>query len=90
MLNNIFNKRLKFKKKTANVTSFINVKVKIYYDSQYTSLTFKFKNRVYLKLNHEYYLFNKSNRKLSFQYYDFFFIKRRINRLAYELKLSFV
>ena len=47
----------------------------------------KFDDRAYLRLNHDYHLFNKFNRKLSLQRCDLFLIKRRIERLIYELKL---
>ena len=44
-------------------------------------------DRAYLRLNHDYHLSDKFNRKLSSQRCDSFLIKRRIERLAYELKL---
>lgn len=87
MIDDLFNKRLKYRIKIVNVISFINVKSKIYYDVRYTSLMLRFNNCAYLRFNYDYYLFDKLNRKMLSQRCDLFLVKRRINRLIYELKL---
>ena len=43
---------------------------------------------VYLHLNHDYHLLNKSSLKLSNQCYDLFEIQKKIEILTYELELS--
>lgn len=87
MIDNLFEKRLKYRMKVANDTSFANAKSKVYYDVQHISLMLRSNDRAYLRLNYDYHLSNKSNRKVSPQRCDSFLIKRRIGRLAYKLKL---
>ena len=53
---NFTKNRFIFKKKTFDVTFFVNVKFKIYYDVYYTFLLIKSKNFVYLILNRDYRL----------------------------------
>ena len=88
MTKNLFIKRLNYRVEIVDVTSFANVKTKIYYDFRHISLMLKFDDRVYLRLNHDYHLFDKFNRKLLSQRCDLFLIKRCIERLTYELELS--
>lgn len=88
MMNDLFEKRLKYRMKIANVIFFANVKAKIYYDVRHISLMLRLDDRVYLRLNYDYHLSNKLNRKISLQRCDFFLVKRRIDRLVYKLKLS--
>ena len=83
------NDKFIFRKKIVDVTFFVNAKIKIYYDVKHTSLLIK-KNYAFLKLNYDYRLSIYFNRKLFQQQCDFFLIKKRIKRLIYELKLSFV
>ena len=47
----------------------------------------KSKDKTFLKLHHEYFLFEKHNRKLFNQKIDSFLVKRRVKRFAYEFKL---
>ena len=47
----------------------------------------KEKNKTFLKLHKGYKLPKDNNRKLSNQCCDFFLIKRKINKLAYEIEL---
>ena len=53
---NFAKNRFIFKKKVFDVTFFVNVKFKIYYDVRYTFLLIKSKNFVYLILNCDYRL----------------------------------
>ena len=65
IVENIFNKRLKFRLKIADVTFFVNVKVKLYYDVRHVPLKLKTNNHAYLRLNYEYQLSERSNKKIS-------------------------
>ena len=60
-------------------------KAKILYDSRYTSLLFKFENKTFLRLHHEYIISNKSKSKLFNQKTKLFLIKKRVDRLAYDV-----
>ena len=82
------NDKFIFRKKIVDVTFFVNAKIKIYYDVKHTPLLMKKKDYVFLKLNHDYRLSAHFNRKLFQQRCDLFLIKKKIERLAYELKLS--
>lgn len=52
------------------------------------SLLLRLDDRAFLRLHRDYTLFDKHNKKLSNQRIDLFFVKRRVERLAYELDLS--
>lgn len=65
MRNDIVNKRLKYRTKIVEVTTFANAKAKIYYDTKYTSLILKLDDRIYLRFNHDYHFLDKSNKKTS-------------------------
>ena len=82
--------RLIYRKKAINVILFINAQIKFRYDNKYKSLMLKVDDIIKLRLHKKYFLFNKSNKKLFNQYVELFFVKRRINRLTYELNLSFI
>ena len=84
---NIFNQRLKYQRKIANVIVFVNVKTRIYYDFRHQSIFFRLDDRVYLRLHQKYQLSNRSNTKMFNQKCELFIVKRRIDRLTYELKL---
>ena len=81
---------LKYCRETIDITIFVNVKTKIYYDVRHVSLMFKTSDYVYLRLYHDYQLFDRFNKKINQQRCDFFFVKRRVDRLIYELNFSFV
>ena len=66
---------------------FVNVKFKKIFDRRHKSLMLQSEKKVFLKLNKNYKLSKKINSKLSQQKSDFFTIKRRIEKNAYELKL---
>ena len=88
IVENIFNKRLEFRLKIVDVTSFANVKAKLYYDVRHVSLKFKTDDYIYFCFNHDYQFSKRLSKKVSSQRCDSFLIKRRIDRLTYELKLS--
>ena len=86
----LFAQRLKYRQETIDAIVFVNAKAKIYYDARHMSLLLNSRDYVYLRLHHEYQLFDKSNKKINQQRCDSFLVKRRVERLAYELKLSSV
>ena len=88
-IENIFNKRLEFRLKTANATFFVNVKAKLYYNARHVSLKLKTDDHAYFRLNHDYQLSRQSNKKISSQRCGSFLIKQRIDKLTYELQLPF-
>ena len=69
--------------------SFVNAQMKLRYDSKHKSFMLKVDNMIYLRLHKSYSLFNKFDKKFFNQYVDSFFVKRRVNRLVYELNLFF-
>ena len=68
----LFAQRLKYRRETINITIFVNIKTKIYYDVRHVLLMFKINDYVYLRLYHDYQLFNRFNKKINQQRYDFF------------------
>jgi hypothetical protein len=72
----------------ANVIDFASAKAKIIYDNHHKALTFNIEDKAYLRLHHEYFLFEKKNSKLSNQRLNSYIILRKIDNLAYELNLS--
>ncbi len=80
--------RLRNRQETIDATSFANVKIKILHDKRHKSLFLKSKKKTFLSLHKEYNLSKIINKKLFQQRCDSFIIKRRVNRLAYELNLS--
>ena len=84
---NLSIQRLKYQRETTDATVFATTKIKIYYDVRHTSILFKKKKYVYLRLNKEYKLSRKFNSKLSQQRCEFFKILKRVERLVYKLKL---
>ena len=87
---NLSTQKLKYKQKVVDVTTFVNVKIKIYYNARHTSFLFKAENYAYFRLHHEYQLSIKLNKKIFQQRCDSFFVKKRIDRLIYELNFSSV
>ena len=79
--------RLQFRQEASNAIFFDNVKVKLMYDKRHKSLLLKKRDKAYLKFHKEYKLPENQNRKLSNQRCEPFLVKRRVERLAYELKL---
>ena len=76
-------------RKAIDVISYVMIKIKIMYDARHILLLFKSNDKVFLRLHKKHTLFNKLNIKLFNQRVDSFFIKRRIERLIYELNFSF-
>ena len=83
-----FDNKFIFKQKIADVISFVATKVKIIYDNKHKILRFRLDEKIYFRLHHEYKLSFKLNRKLFNQKTNFFTIKRKVDKLTYELKLS--
>ena len=82
--------RFRHQKKAVDVTSYVMIKAKIVYDSRHTSFMLKLDEKVFLRLHKRYSLSFKLNVKLFNQRIDSFIIKRRVERLTYELNLSSV
>jgi hypothetical protein len=61
--------------------------IKEYYNSYYTFIKLNINNIVYLKLYKGYYLLKKPNRKILKQRTSLFYIKKRVKKLIYKLKL---
>ena len=83
-----FHDKFLFRQKAADITSFATTKIKIKYDDKHKILRFRLDEKIYFRLHHEYRLLFKSNRKLFNQKTDSFTIKKKVDRLTYELKLS--
>ena len=60
---------------------------KEYYDSRYILVKLNVNDMVYLKLYKGYYLLKKLNRKILKQRTGLFYIKKRVEKLIYKLKL---
>ena len=68
---------------------FVNAQMKFRYNNKHKLLMLKIDDITYLRLYKNYSLFSKFDKKLFNQYVESFFVKRRINRLIYELNLFF-
>ena len=68
---------------------FVNVQMKFRYDNKHKLLMLKVDDMIYLRLHKSYFLFSKFDKKFFNQYVESFFVKRRVNRLIYELNLLF-
>ena len=77
--------RLKYRQKIANVSAFVNVKTKIYYDARHLPLLINVGDRTYLKLHHGYELPDRFNKKIFQQRCGPFKIVKRIKQLICEL-----
>ena len=86
-LNELNETRFYYWQKAVDAISYVDIISKIRYDSMHVFFLLKSKNKAFLKLHHEYFLFEKHNRKFFNQKIDSFFIKRRVKRFAYEFKL---
>ena len=69
---------------------YVNVQIKLKYDDKHKFLKLQIDDYAYLRLYHEYQLFNKFIRKFFNQYAESFLIKRWVDLLVYELKLSII
>ena len=84
----ITNKRKEYQTEASDAIAFVNVKMKVYYDVRHKSLLLNSGDRAFFRFNKSYKLSNH-HRKFFQQRCEFFFIKRRIERLVYELELFF-
>ena len=82
----ITNWRKKYQTKVSDAIAFVNAEIKVYYDFKHKSLLLNSENKVYLRLNKSYKLSNH-HKKLFQQRCKLFLVKRKVERLAYELKL---
>jgi len=89
IIDDFSNRCLKYDVEVSEIIAFANAKTKIYYNVRHVFFIIKSNEKAYLKLNHKYQLFYKLNKFFFSQRCDSFLIKCRIERLAYELKLSF-
>ena len=87
-LNHIETIKFRYRQEATSVCSYASLKFKIRYDSLHVPLLLKSKNKVFLRLHRDYSLFEKHNKKLFNQRCDSFLVKRRVDRLVYELDLS--
>ena len=80
--------RFVFQKKIDDVTAFVVAKSKILYDKRHQFLKLNLGDKAYFRFHHEYFLSSQINVKLFNQRIESFLVKRRIDKLAYELNLS--
>ena len=83
----LLTQRLEYQQKVIEVIVFVNVKTKIYYNVRYTLLLLNINDYAYLRLNYNYRLLSKLNKKLFQQRYELFLIKKRVSKLTYEFNL---
>ena len=86
-IKNISEFRLEHRQNATNAIFFANAHMKIKYDVRHKSLLLHFENKVYLRLHKEYEIVEQ-HKKLNNQKCESFLIKRRVDRLAYELDIS--
>ena len=86
-IEDISKNRLRNRQKTADAISFVNAHMKIRYDVKHKSLLLQSEDKVYLRLHKNYEIANQ-HKKLNNQRCESFLIKRRVDRLAYELNIS--
>lgn len=86
--NNILNLKMKNRQKTIDAILFANVHMKFRYNARHKSLFFRLDQIFFLRL-HKSYEMNEQHRKLDNQRCNLFLIKRRVDRFAYELNISF-
>ncbi len=72
----------------ADVITFAKIKTKAWYDHNHKSIILWVKDYAFLQLHRDYHLSDHSSKKLSQQYCDSFLIIKRVEKLAYKLKLS--
>ena len=86
-MNELNETRFCYRQKTVDAISYVDITSKIRYDSMHVFFLLKLKDKTFLKLHHEYFLFEKHNRKFFNQRIDSFFVKRRVKRFAYKFEL---
>ena len=80
--------RLQYRKDVEKIIVWANMIIKFNYDRRHTSLNLKKSFFVYLRLHHEYIIFDIKSKKLSQQRIDFFKILQKISTFAYRFELS--
>lgn len=80
--------RLRYRQEIVDAVAFANVKSKVIYNKRYKSLLLQKDDKMFLRLHKNYKLSGKTNSKLSHQRCDSFKIKKKIERMTYELELS--
>ena len=78
--------RMRNRQKTANAISFVNAHMKIRYDSRHKSLLLRSGDKIFLRLHRDYEI-NEQHKKLDNQRCEPFLIKKRVDRLTYELNI---
>lgn len=79
--------RLKYKFEIAKTISYVNTQMKIRHDAKHVFLLLKFEKKTFLKFYKEYKNFTQKNRKLFNQKCESFLIKKKVEKLSYELNL---
>ena len=67
--------------------TFVNALSKARYDAIHKTLKLKIDDKMYLRLHHDYTIFDLSNHKLSKQRVELFSIIEKIDNLAFRLQL---
>ena len=71
-----------------NTIAFAIIRIKHYYNLRHQSMYFDIKDIINLRLHKDYNVLNIISHKIEAQFADPFEITKRINKLAYRLKLS--
>ena len=79
--------RTLFRKKAMDAIDFANIKTKLRYDGKHKPLELKVEEKAYLWLHQRYTLLEAPNKKLSRQRVGLFKIIKKVDKLAYKLKL---
>ena len=66
IIDDIFQKRLKYCNEIKKVFVFANIKIEFYYNIRHMFFLLNLKNKICFRLNYEYYLSKKFNQKLLF------------------------
>ena len=80
--------KLQHRQEVIDAISFVSAHMKIRYDSRHKSLLLRSNDKVFLKLQKNYEI-NEQHKKLDNQRCESFLMKRRVDRLAYELNIFF-
>ena len=86
-----YNQLRQIKRKNVEIVmTFANAFNKTRYDEVHKTLKINVDDKMYLRLHHDYIIFDLFNHKLSKQRIKFFFVIEKIDNLAFRLQLSFV
>ena len=69
-----------------NALTFANITAKIWYNTKHKVISFKVRDKVFMKLHQEYQVSDLKNSKLLQQWVRPFLIKQKVSSLIYELK----